>query len=225
MSSAAIIVAAGQARRMGFDKLLAPLAGKPVLQWSLDAFLEAQSVDRIVVVCNEERFEALDVGTEKEVIRADGDKERYLSVVCGLEALPEPPTYVAIHDGARPLITPSQIDECLTVTRETGAAALARRVTETLKKGTTDHFTRSTVPREDLWIMETPQAFRFRMLRRAYNNPKTRRMQVTDEVSAVEAIGIQTKLIENALPNLKITVRRDLALAEALMNRDETDVA
>lgn len=223
MSSAAIIVAAGQARRMGFDKLLAPLGGKPVLQWSLDAYLAAESVERIVVVSNEERFEALDLGTNKEVIRAEGDMERHLSVIRGLEAFGEPPTYVAIHDGARPLIKPAQIDECFAVTRETGAAALARRVTETLKKVTSDLFTRSSVPREDLWIMETPQAFRFRMLRRAYNNAKTRRLHLTDDVSAVETIGVQTKLIENLHPNLKITVRGDLALAEALMGMDKTD--
>ena len=85
MSSAAVIVAAGRGRRMGFDKLLAPLCGKPVLQWSLDAFLQAKTVDSIVVVTNEERFAALDLGTDKPVIRANGDRERFLSVMRGLD--------------------------------------------------------------------------------------------------------------------------------------------
>ena len=178
--SAGIIVAAGRGRRMGFDKLLAPLCGKPVLQWSLDAFLEAQSIDCIVVVTDEERFAALELG-------------------------------------ARPLIQPAQIDQCLEVARAEGAAALARRVTETLKKADDNQFTQSAVERDELWIMETPQAFRFKMLRRAYSVAESRRLEVTDDVSAAAAIGVPSKLIENPLPNLKITVPQDLAVVEALM--------
>ncbi|MFM1559948.1 MAG: 2-C-methyl-D-erythritol 4-phosphate cytidylyltransferase [Roseibacillus sp.] len=217
MSSAAVIVAAGRGRRMGFDKLLAPLCGKPVLQWSLDAFLQAKTVDSIVVVTNEERFAALDLGTDKPVIRANGDRERFLSVMRGLDAIPTVPTYVVVHDGARPLIIPDQIDEVLNVARDKGAASLARRVTETLKKTDSNQYTRSAVPREGLWIMETPQAFRFKMLRQAYSVAESRRMDVTDDVSAAEAIGVHTKLIENPLPNIKITIPQDLAVAEALM--------
>ncbi len=217
MSCAAIIVAAGHGRRMGFDKLLAPLCGKPVLQWSLDAFLQAESIDRIVVVTTEDRFAALESGTGKEVVRVDGDQERFLSVIRGLDALPTAPTYVAVHDGARPLVRSGQIDECIRAARETGAAALARRVTETLKKSTPDQFTCKSVSREELWIMETPQAFRFGMLRRAYAVTAARRIRVTDDVSAAEALGVQTKLIENPFPNIKITVPRDLAVVEALM--------
>ncbi len=216
-SAAGIIVAAGRGRRMGFDKLLAPLCGKPVLQWSLDAFLEAQSIDRIVVVTDEERFAALELGTSKPVLRADGDRDRFLSVIRGLDAIPNPPTHVAVHDGARPLIQPAQIDQCLEVARAEGAAALARRVTETLKKADDNQFTQSAVERDELWIMETPQAFRFKMLRRAYSVAESRRLEVTDDVSAAAAIGVPSKLIENPLPNLKITVPQDLAVVEALM--------
>jgi 2-C-methyl-D-erythritol 4-phosphate cytidylyltransferase len=201
-SAAGIIVAAGRGRRMGFDKLLAPLCGKPVLQWSLDAFLEAQS---------------LELGTGKPVLRADGDRDRFLSVIRGLDAIPNPPTHVAVHDGARPLIQPAQIDQCLEVARAEGAAALARRVTETLKKADDNQFTQSAVERDELWIMETPQAFRFKMLRRAYSVAESRRLEVTDDVSAAAAIGVPSKLIENPLPNLKITVPQDLAVVEALM--------
>jgi 2-C-methyl-D-erythritol 4-phosphate cytidylyltransferase len=225
MSCAAVIVAAGRGRRMGFDKLLAPLCGKPVLQWALDAFLQAELIDAIVVVAPEERFAALEIGTSKPVLRVDGDRERSLSVVRGLDALPQPATYVAVHDGARPLVQPEQIDECLRVARDTGAAALARRVTETLKKGNDELFARGSVSREDLWIMETPQAFRFKMLRRAYAVAESRRLQITDDVSAAEAVGVATKLIENPLPNLKITVPQDLAVAEALLRAWRPDDA
>jgi 2-C-methyl-D-erythritol 4-phosphate cytidylyltransferase len=225
MSCAAIIVAAGRGRRMGFDKLLAPLCGKPVLQWSLDACLQAELVDAIVIVSPAERFAVLETGAAKPVVRVDGDRERFLSVVKGLDGIPHPVTYVAIHDGARPLVLPSQIDACLRLARDAGAAALARRVTETLKRGSDDLFTRGSVQRENVWIMETPQAFRFKMLRRAYAVAEQRRLQVTDDVSAAEAIGVPSKLIENPHPNLKITFPRDLAVVEALMMSSQRDLA
>ena len=219
MSCAAIIVAAGHGHRMGFDKMLAPLGGRPVLQWSLDAFLQAGEIDTVVVVTSEERFAQLDPGTEKPVLRADGDRERFLSVMRGLDAIPSPtPSHVAVHDGARPLIQPAQIDEVIRASRDDGAAALAHRVTETLKKADDQGVTQRSVPREDLWIMETPQAFRFKILHRAYQVTESQRLGVTDDVSAVEAIGIPTKLIENSLPNPKITVPQDLTLAEAIMH-------
>ena len=158
MSCAAIIVAAGHGHRMGFDKMLAPLGGRPVLQWSLDAFLQAGEIDTVVVVTSEERFAQLDPGTEKPVLRADGDRERFLSVMRGLDAIPSPtPSHVAVHDGARPLIQPAQIDEVIRASRDDGAAALAHRVTETLKKADDQGVTQRSVPREDLWIMETPR--------------------------------------------------------------------
>ena len=221
MSCAAIIVAAGRGRRMGFDKLLAPLNGKPVLQWSLDAFLRADEISSIVVVTDEERFGRLDPGTSKPVLRVDGSRERFLSVVRGLDAIPEPPVYVAVHDGARPLILPGQIDQVVKATRDEGAAALARRVTETLKKSDENDFAHGSVPRERLWVMETPQAFRFKMLRRAYRVTESRRIGVTDDVSAAKAIGVATKLIENQRPNIKITVPRDLDLVEAMLKLRE----
>ena len=217
MSCCAIIVAAGRSRRMGFDKLMAPVAGKPVLQWSLDAFLACELVTRVVVVTDEERFAQLDTGTEKEIVRADGDRERFLSVANGLQAVPGKPKFVAIHDGARPLIRPEQVEDCIGHARETGAAALARRVTETIKKGTRDGFSRGSVPREELWFTETPQVFRPKLIARAYQQVLARRMPVTDDVSAADALGIATKLVENKLPNLKVTVLGDLVVAEAIL--------
>ncbi len=218
MSCAAIIVAAGRSQRMGFDKMLSMLNGQPVLQWSLDAFLEAEEIDTIVVVTSAERFAKLAPGTGKPVLRAEGDEERYLSVIRGMEALPSKPEYVTVHDGARPLVLPGQIDAVVRTARDKGAAALARRMTETLKRSDSQCLTSESLSRENLWIMETPQAFRFDMLSDAYNLIKERDIQVTDEVSAVEAVGIATKLVENQRPNPKVTVSGDLPLAEAVLD-------
>ena len=127
MKCDAIIVAAGRGRRMGFDKLMAPLAGKTVLQWSLDAFLACDIIGRIVVVTDENRFARLRNDTSKEVIRVDGGRERFLSVAAGLDVLSGGAPYLAVHDGARPLVMPDQIDACYRAARDHGAATLARR--------------------------------------------------------------------------------------------------
>ena len=133
---AAIIVAAGSSRRAGFDKLLAPLHGVKVLERSIRAFASCREITEIVVVCPEERFHAIngaDLETEIPVTRVDGGAERHESVQNGLAALLYTPEFVAVHDGARPLITVEQISRCIQTAREYGAAASAHPVTDTLK--------------------------------------------------------------------------------------------
>jgi 2-C-methyl-D-erythritol 4-phosphate cytidylyltransferase len=216
MSSAAVIVAAGASRRMGLDKLMANVGGRPLLQWTLDAFLRCGAIDRIVVVGPEERFAQLATSGPKEVLRVDGGAERYHSVVAGLREV-RGSDIVAVQDGARPLVTPPQIEECLQAARDHGAAALARRVTETLKRATDEDMTCGPVPRENLWIMETPQVFRTATLIEAYEHVGREGLQVTDDVSAAEAIGVPTRLVENRDPNLKATTPADLVVIERLL--------
>lgn len=214
----AIIVAAGSSRRMGFDKLAAPLAGVPVLRRTLDAFLATERIDSIVVVCPEERWTLLSPHIfGKPVIRTDGGTDRQDSVAKGLAALPENTALVAVHDGARPLVAPSDITRCIDAAATHGAATLARRVTETLKRSDTGDFSAAPVSRENLWFMETPQIFSVALLRDAYAEVIRGNLTVTDEVSAMEASGISVKFVESSHPNLKITTPADLTLAEALL--------
>ena len=177
----------------------------------------AEATKTIVVVTDEQRFTTLHWPTERSVLRVDGGTERYDSVLAGLRAAPESATHVAVHDGARPLAHPEAITTCITTARQTGAAALARRVTETLKRADGDNRATESVPRDDLWIMETPQVFEISLLRRAYDEVLAQQLPVTDDVSAAEAIGQSTQLVENPFPNPKITVPADLPLAEALL--------
>jgi 2-C-methyl-D-erythritol 4-phosphate cytidylyltransferase len=216
---AAIIVAAGSSRRMGMDKLTWPLAGVPVLHRTINAFLRAESIGSVVVVCPQERWRLLDV-TEfaKPVTRVDGGADRQDSVAAGLAALDPATRFVAVHDGARPLIAPSDIDLCVAAAFQHRAAALARRATETMKRSDANDFSLQSVSREQLWCMETPQVFEAATLRQACSAVRERGLHVTDEVSAVESIGIPVKFIESRHPNLKITTPADLALAEALLN-------
>jgi 2-C-methyl-D-erythritol 4-phosphate cytidylyltransferase len=219
MSIAAIIVAAGSSQRMGFDKLAADLRGRPVLAHSVAAFCAVPSIDEIFVVCPADRFATLLFGPfSKPVHRIDGGSSRQHSVHNGLLALSPGTTHVAVHDGARPLISPHEIEHCLELTRIHGACALGRRVTETLKRSDPEGFARSSVERENLWFMETPQCFHVPTLLRAYQHVTDNHLIVTDEVSAMEAIGIPTFLVESKSPNLKITVPADLKLAAYWMD-------
>lgn len=219
MPTAAIIVAAGSSQRMGFDKLAAPLLGAPVLAHSLRAFCAAPSVDLVYVVCSERRFSELLPGPfAKPVSRVEGGATRQESVYNGLKALPQEVTMVAVHDGARPMIRVDEIEQCIARARQYGAAALGRKVTETLKRADAEGFARSSVDRALLWFMETPQCFRVNVLKRAYQHVREMKMQVTDEVSTVEAIGISTYLVESKYMNIKITVPADLKLAAYLMD-------
>jgi 2-C-methyl-D-erythritol 4-phosphate cytidylyltransferase len=202
---------------MGFDKLASPLARSPVLRRTLAAFLAADSIAEIVVVCPEERWELLGGGFSKPVKRVDGGADRQDSVMAGLAALSAQTGLVAVHDGARPLVAPADIDRCVAAALEFRAAALARRETDTLKRSDAADFSAGAVSRENLWFMETPQVFDVPLLLEAYEAVAAQGLAVTDEVSAMEAIGVQVKFIESIQPNLKITTPADLALAEALL--------
>ena len=214
-SCAAIIVAAGSSRRMGFDKLAADLLGKSVLRRSVEAFMAAESISRVIVVAPEDRFAALGTDFPKPLLRADGGSERQHSVENGLALVTE--EIVAVHDGARPLVKPETINACIAAAREHRAAALARQATETMKRSDPGHFARESVSRDFLWFMETPQVFQTELLRTAYSIVREKGLTVTDEVSAVETIGIATKLVISPTPNLKITVPADIELAAALL--------
>ncbi|MBL6922806.1 MAG: 2-C-methyl-D-erythritol 4-phosphate cytidylyltransferase [Akkermansiaceae bacterium] len=209
MSRAAIIVASGSSRRMGFDKLAALIDGNPVLWHSVRAFSSNSSITQVVVVTPPERFEWLsDLG--EKLHRVDGGKERSDSVNAGLAALNPDITHVAIHDGARPLISPQSITATFEAAQKTGAAALARRITETLKRSSPEGVTTESVSRENLWIMETPQIFSRALIKQAYQQVASGDAQITDEVSALQLLGQGTTLVENAQPNPKITVQADL---------------
>jgi 2-C-methyl-D-erythritol 4-phosphate cytidylyltransferase len=219
-SCAAIIVAAGSGRRMGMDKLAWPLAGVPVLRRTLEAFLKARSIHSVVVVCPEDRWNLIDATDfSKPVLRTDGGAERQDSVMNGLAALGAEVRFVAVHDGARPLVSPADIDACVAAAVTHRAATLARRATETMKRSDDEGFCVESVSRENLWCMETPQVFETALLREAYRHVTEHALVVTDEVSAVQQTGVRVKFIESLHPNLKITTPADLALAEALMKQ------
>ena len=201
---------------MGFDKLFADLEGKPVLAWSLETFRDHPEIGEVIAVTSPENLDRVKaLGIAHRVLL--GGAFRHLSVQAGLDAVSPGSHLVAVHDGARPLIAASAITACLEAARRHGAAACARRITETVKRADETGRVTGAVDREGLWAMETPQCFALDLLRRAYQGVLDRNEIVTDEVSAVEALGEAIYLVENRFPNLKITFAPDLGVARALL--------
>lgn len=221
VSFAAVIVAAGSSRRAGFDKLMAPLGNGSVLKKSFDVFYQCPAIGEIVLVTTPERFNAVvPAGDELKipVHYVEGGADRHHSVIAGLEAIGTGADFVAVHDGARPLLNPEQLMRCLEEAVKHGASASARPVVDTLKRADNHGFSLpEQINRASLWSMETPQTFRLEELRAAYRIVAERGAVVTDEVSAMELAGKRTFLVSNSWPNPKITLPGDLAVAEALI--------
>ena len=217
----AIIVAAGSSRRMGFDKLMAPLAGEPVLLHSLRAFQACAAVGEIILVTREDLLAPLrtladEHGVTKLRLLLPGGAERCESVWAGLAASAAEFPYIAVHDGARPLITPEAIAECLGVAEREGAASCAAPVVDTLKLASPPCLLlEGGVPRENLWAMQTPQIFRRELILHAYETTMAAGEIVTDETSALERQGTPVAIYHNPSWNPKITYVTDLMLAEA----------
>jgi 2-C-methyl-D-erythritol 4-phosphate cytidylyltransferase len=219
---AAIIVAAGSSRRVGFDKLTARVAGEPLIVHTVKAFQETTSVADVVIVTRADRlreFERFFAGTSKIHAIVAGGEHRQDSVEAGLRTLSDVTEYVAVHDGARPLVQAEQIEQVFEQARIHGAASLAEPVRDTLKRAADDLLVRQSIDRHHVYAMQTPQVFRRSLLEQAYKAVATSGRQVTDEVSAVELLGHRVMLVPNAEVNFKITFERDLQLAEAVLLR------
>lgn len=228
MSTTAIIVAAGSSTRMGFHKLTADLMGKPVLRWTIEAFDDCPSVDALLIVVGDATREMVLDWSElgvftKPITISEGGVQRYLSVHEGLMRLSEDTDIVAVHDGARPLITGEQITRCIERARELKAVACARPVTETLKRVDLHGAIAGSIDREHAWVMETPQVFDRALLCKAYDHVVQDGLLVTDEVSAVQTLGVPVHVVDNPSPNLKITYPADLELAARLMPAQRLD--
>jgi 2-C-methyl-D-erythritol 4-phosphate cytidylyltransferase len=216
----AIIVAAGESSRMnGVDKLMSSLGGKPVLSWSIEAFQQNPRIDRIILVNSQKNMDSVEcLRMEKKWTKVAevclGGKRRQDSVAAGLK-LAGDCDWIIIHDGARPLVTRDLIDRGLEAARESGAAVAAVPVIDTIKLAGNDQIVIETPPRANLWAVQTPQVFRYSVIKEAY--ALSSGSDVTDDASLVEQTGTRVKLYQGSYDNIKITTLRDLALAEFLI--------
>jgi 2-C-methyl-D-erythritol 4-phosphate cytidylyltransferase len=219
----AIIVAAGSSERMGFDKLFALVSGKPVIAHTIAAFENTKCVDEIILVGRADSLGELGkiVGHPTKVKQiVAGGAERSDSVRSGLEHVDSKSDFIAVHDAARPMITPEKITRVFEVCRTSGgAASLAEPINDTLKRADVDLAVKESVNREGVYGMQTPQVFEKRLLEQAYQLVAERKISVTDEVSAVELLGRKIVLVPNHDFNFKMTYPRDLPLAEFVLRQ------
>jgi 2-C-methyl-D-erythritol 4-phosphate cytidylyltransferase len=226
----AVIAAAGSGERLGAGgpKAFVPLGGRPMIAWSLDACLACEVVAGVVVAVPGGHAHGLD-GIER-VVTVDGGSTRAESVANALAAVET--DLVAIHDAARPLLTPKLIEDLVAVLAaepEAEAAIAAAPVTDTVKKVRVDFRVQSTqdstlavgetLDRSELWGAQTPQVFRTSALRRALDAHDA----ATDEATLVEAAGGTVLLHDPGAPNLKVTTPLDLRVAELLLAERAAD--
>ena len=214
MTNAAIIVAAGRGKRAGkgVPKQLRPLAGRPVFEWSLEAFARHPEIDKIILVvpAGEESVYRSLCPSETEIVA--GGEHRTASVQAGLaRCQPETTRQVLIHDAARPGLTATVISDLIRALENSDAAAPALKIVDALKRTHDDKVV--NVNREDLFRVQTPQAFRFERIKAALSLPGS----YVDDLAAVEALGGSVRLVEGDDRLAKITYPQDFAYLERLL--------
>jgi 2-C-methyl-D-erythritol 4-phosphate cytidylyltransferase len=222
----AIIVAAGRGTRAGGEepKQFRALAGIPLIIHTLRRFEACAAVDEIVLVApvRETNSHVASSGGElKKLARVvEGGATRTESVWRGLESLHDSEIeIVAVHDGARPFVTPEEIERTMRAAVETGAAVLCAPVVDTVKACEGGRITH-TLPRESLRRALTPQCFRYELLRRAYERARAGGVEATDDSALVELLGEPVAVVEGNARNIKITLPEDFALAEILLGEN-----
>lgn len=219
-SCGVVIVAAGSASRMGgIDKVMAPLGGEPMIARTVRAFQDCDAVKKIVVVTREDLIlpiTSLCSGMDKVKAVVAGGSSRQESVHLGLNALSGEVQLVAVHDGARPLATWQLIDRVIRAANTYGAAAPAIPVKDTIKV-VQGGVVKQTPDRAALFAVQTPQVFDFDLLRGALKKVEQEQLQVTDDCSAVEQMGMRVKIVEGDERNLKVTTPMDLKIAQMLL--------
>lgn len=223
--TAAVIVAAGSSQRMGGeDKQFIELCGKPVLARSMAAFQHCPIIEEIVVVTKPSSVEAVrkmaeKYGIDKLKAVVEGGENRAASVQNGVEAVSAAAEFVAIHDGARPLVRPDMIDEMIRLGGTTHAVAPAIPMKDTVKIADGNGLVLSTPDRSTLYAVQTPQVFQANILKAALQSALAAGAALTDDCSAVERLGKEVYLTPGWRENIKITTPEDLAVAEAFLRR------
>ena len=215
----AVIVAAGSSTRMGSDvsKQLIPLLGQPAIAYTLRAFESSKVISEIVVVCREEDFAAIRNIAEQNAVSklstlVAGGASRAESVKNGVAAVNSQAKYLAIHDGARPLISVEEINAVVEAAFDTEAATLGTFVTDTIKVVDDDRRIVSTPPRSSLRAVQTPQVFDREMYKLD---------SFTDDCALIENLGMQIEVVDGSAENIKLTTPTDVLIAESILRKRE----
>ncbi|HIC95493.1 TPA: 2-C-methyl-D-erythritol 4-phosphate cytidylyltransferase [Candidatus Bipolaricaulota bacterium] len=219
----AVVLAAGKSSRMGQSKPYLPLNGRPVLLFSLERFDRSPLVEELVVAVREEEAERFQEGIlarrhfQKPIKTVIGGEERQDSALAAVRALSEGIELVLVHDGARPFFSDELLERLVEAAEEHGAAVPAIPAKETIRGFDEEGFATEELDRSRLFLVQTPQCFSYKLLRRSLEEACARGRYFTDDAGAVAAIaGVRAKLVPGEEENIKITTPLDLELAEVL---------
>jgi 2-C-methyl-D-erythritol 4-phosphate cytidylyltransferase len=222
----AVIVAAGRSQRMGFDKLLTPLGGRPLLLHTLERLLQAGAPEEIILVIrpgSQAEMEATIAPLREQgnIRLVDGGAQRQDSVQAGLNAVSDSSEFVMVHDAARPFVTKELIDTVLAAAKLSDAAVCGAPCSDSLKEVAEDGLVMRSVDRSKLWSVQTPQIFRTKLLRDAYQAAMRSGETFTDDTAVVEKMGHPVRIVLYHGINLKVTTPADWSLAEAYLRSGE----
>ncbi|HAK41573.1 MAG TPA: 2-C-methyl-D-erythritol 4-phosphate cytidylyltransferase [Clostridium sp.] len=222
----AIILAAGQGKRMGanINKQFLTLLGKPVLYHTIKAFSDNENIDNIIVICAESDMEyckkniveKYDLKKVKALVK--GGKERQDSVYNGLKAI-ESCDIVLIHDGARLFVTEEIINNGIKNAKKYGACTCGVKSKDTIKIKDKEGFAKETLNREDTFIVQTPQCFKYDIIINCHEELKKTKFEVTDDAMIVEKFNKKVYLYEGSYLNIKLTTPEDMIIGENILKK------
>lgn len=229
-SCGALVLAAGSGRRMKLDekggeninKVFLQLGDMPVLAHTLTAFEKCRVIDKIVIAARECDIElcrqaAEEFGITKLCSIVCGGEERQQSVQKGLATLADMCEFVAVHDGARCLVEPDDIERVVREAYECGAASLAIECSDTLKRADKDMYISEDVERRNTYRMQTPQVFRIDEITEAHKKAAEDNFSATDDCAVATHAGYKVKLVEGSALNIKLTTQDDLEIISAII--------
>ena len=216
-TACAVIDAGGTGSRMGRPKQLLPVGGVPVVVRSIQSLAKCPHIGQIIVVTPPEN-QAIISQFVKDVVFARPGATRLESVCNGVACVNPACDVIAVHDGARPFVSPACVERALQRAHEKGAAVLAVPVKDTIKQVTAPSTVEHTLERKRLWAAQTPQCYRQEILKEALEKFGQEK-EATDESQLVEKLGVLVQIVESDYTNFKITTPEDLIFARALANQ------
>jgi len=227
MKIVALIAAAGKGKRMNsrISKPFIPVSGKPVLAYTVEKFEKCKLIDKIYLIVSPEEKEIchkniiLRYNFSKVQELVDGGETRQDSIYNGLRAMDKDTDIVVIHDGARPLVEETIIQDSIEKAQKYGAAIAAIPIKDTVKKSENNFYIDKTLNREEIWRAQTPQTFKYDIILPAYHQAYKDKYLTTDDAAIVERYGHKVKLIIGPEENIKITTPFDLIVAEIFLKK------
>ena len=224
--TSAILLAAGSGSRFGVEqgrKQFCPICSEPALVHTLRAFEKSEYIREVIIVTRSEDIQrcqeyCTEYGFQKVTAVVAGGSERQQSAKIGFEAVSPKSEYVALHDGARCLVTTEIIDSTVRAAYEYGAAVAAEKTRDTVKHATASGFIAETPDRSTIWLAKTPQVFLSNMYRAAVYTAEKDGFTATDDSMLVERLGFKVKLVDCGPENIKLTTPGDVRLAETILS-------